>query len=57
MDLFGERMCGGEWSFPFNLDEAAEHAMANGDDPFWRDWLLLYEQTWAWRPESHEEVT
>lgn len=28
------------------LKEAAEHAMANGDKEYWREWLELYEESW-----------
>lgn len=55
MEMFGEKVCRGGWHYPFDLDEAAEHAAAEGHDPYWRDWLLLYEQTWAWRPEPKED--
>ena len=51
MESFAEQLCGGEWAYPFDLEEAAEHAMAHGHEPQWKDWLLLYEQTWAWREE------
>jgi hypothetical protein len=48
MTRFVGKVCGypEEWTSPFDLEEASQHAMAHGDDPFWRDWLLLYEQTW-----------
>jgi hypothetical protein len=48
MELFAERLCGGEWCYPFDIEEAAEHAFANSDDPYWREWLEIYERTWAW---------
>ena len=47
MERFAEKMCGGDWCAPFDLEDASGHALAHADDPFWRDWLLLYEQTWA----------
>ena len=42
MERFADRMCDGDWTWPFDIHEASTHAAANGDDPFWRDWLLLY---------------
>ena len=51
MILFSDEMCGGDYGWPFDLTEAAAHAVAHGDEPFWRDWLLLYEQTWRYGPE------
>lgn len=51
MERFAERHCAGSWTLPFELDEAAEHALANGDDPYWRKWLEIYEQTWEFSPE------
>ena len=42
---------GGMWA----LEEAASHAVANGDEPFWRGWLHLYEQTWAWLPMPEDQ--
>jgi hypothetical protein len=50
MVLFAKRFCGGEWSWPFDIHEAAKHAVAHGDDAYWRDWLFLYEQTWRYQP-------
>ena len=57
MKLFAERFCGGEWAVPFNLTEAAAHAVSEGDDPFWRNWLLLYEKTWGFSPEPPDPKT
>ena len=54
MELFADRMCGGEWSYPFDLVEAAGHAVSQGDDPYWRRWLDLYEKTWEWTPEPED---
>jgi hypothetical protein len=51
MERFGEKVCHGDWHYPFDLIEAAEHAVANSDDPFWRGWLDLYATTWKWTPE------
>lgn len=51
MESFADAVCHGDWCYPFDIEEAAEHAAANGDDPFWRTWLLVYEETWAWTPE------
>lgn len=51
MELFGDRVCAGGWHYPFDLVEGAEHALAHGDEPFWREWLMQYEKTWAWTPE------
>lgn len=56
MELFAEKVCYGEWCYPFDVEEAAEHAAANGDDPYWRDWLLIYEKTWAWTPEPSDPL-
>ena len=30
----------------YGLQEAAKHAVAEGHDPYWREWLELYEQSW-----------
>lgn len=46
MERFADQMCGGDWCYPFDLEVASMRAMAHGDEPFWRDWLLLYETTW-----------
>ncbi len=51
MESFGDVVCGGGWRYPFDLVEAAEHALAHGNEPFWREWLMQYEKTWAWTPE------
>ena len=51
MESFGDEYCGGGWSYPFDLIEGAEHALAHSDEPFWREWLMQYEKTWAWTPE------
>ena len=51
MEEFAERHCDGLWHYPFDLEEAAKHAVANGADRFWREWLEKYELTWAWSPE------
>jgi len=51
MESFGEEFCDGGWHYPFDLTEAAEHAASRGEEPFWRRWLLKYEETWAWTPE------
>jgi hypothetical protein len=70
MELFSEKVCGDEhrgaensyhgleieWSYPFDLVEAAEHALSQGNDPFWRAWLELYEKTWAWTPEPPDPL-
>ena len=48
MVRFSERMGCDGWSWPFDLEEASRHAMAHSDEPFWRDWLLLYERTWQY---------
>jgi hypothetical protein len=48
MEKFSDRVCGGEWCYPFDADEAAEHAFANSDESYWREWLEIYERTWAW---------
>ena len=47
MQRFGDRICGGAWRLPFDLDAASQHAVAKGDESFWRDWLLLYERVWS----------
>lgn len=41
------------WSVPWPLHEGAQHAVAHGHEPYWRNWLLKYEQTWGFR--SSEE--
>jgi hypothetical protein len=53
MRLFAQERCGDpdNWAVPFSLTEAAEHAVAEGDDPFWRRWLDGYERTWTFSPE------
>ena len=51
MTLFADKWCGGDWTSPFDIVEAADHAVSQGDDPFWKEWLFLYEKTWAWTPE------
>lgn len=51
MESFADAVCGGDWCYPFDIVEAAEHAAANGHEPFWRTWLLVYEETWAWTAE------
>jgi hypothetical protein len=48
MEMHAERLCGGQWCWPFDLEEASVYAMAHGDDPFWRDWLFLYETIWEY---------
>ena len=50
MERWAKKMCGGDWCWPFDIHAASEHAMAHADEEFWRDWLLLYEQTWAFGP-------
>ncbi len=52
--LFKDRVCGTEWFGGMDLEEAAEHAMAEGHDPFWKSWLLLYETTWALSAPTEE---
>uniref|UniRef100_A0A6H1ZE34 Uncharacterized protein n=1 Tax=viral metagenome TaxID=1070528 RepID=A0A6H1ZE34_9ZZZZ len=53
---FKEKVCGfEEWFGGMPLDEAVEHAVSQGHDPFWRDWLILYEQTWEWLPPLSEK--
>ena len=49
MEQWADKMCGGSWSWPLDLDEAAEHALAHSDEPFWKEWLLLYEETWKYK--------
>ena len=56
METFAEKMCGGEWGYPFDIDEAAEHAFANAHDPYWMKWLEIYERTWEWTPEPGDPV-
>jgi hypothetical protein len=51
MESFGDALCDGGWHYPFDLSEAAEHAASRGNEPFWKRWLLKYEETWAWTPE------
>lgn len=51
MENFAEKVCHGSWRYPFDADEAAEHAFANADEPYWREWLELYETTWSWTQE------
>jgi hypothetical protein len=51
MESFGDEFCGGGWRYPFDLAEGAEHALAHSDQPFWHEWLMQYEKTWAWTPE------
>lgn len=51
MESFGDAVCDGGWHYPFDLVEASGHAAAHGDEEFWRAWLLVYEETWAWTPE------
>ena len=51
MELFADKFCGGDWTSPFDLVEAAGHAVSQGDNPFWREWLYLYEKTWEWTEE------
>lgn len=46
MERYADRVCDGEWCLPFDLDVASEHAFAHSDEPFWREWLFLYETTW-----------
>jgi len=46
MERFADKVCDGCWCFPFDLDEASAYAMTRGDEPFWRDWLFLFEKTW-----------
>lgn len=45
-ESFSERVCGGGWRNPFDFDDASRHAVANWDDPFWRQWLETYETIW-----------
>ena len=54
MESFADAVCHGDWCYPFDIIEAAEHAAANGHEPFWRTWLLVYEETWAWTPEPSD---
>ena len=44
MERFAWELCGDEysWHWPFDIHEASGHAMAHGDEPFWKDWLLIY---------------
>lgn len=51
------KRCGmdGPWWAWFDFDEASQHAVAHGDDPFWRSWLQLLEQAWTIQPEYTEE--
>ena len=51
MERYADALCDGQWFYPFDLDEAADHAVAHSHDPYWREWLELYETTWAWTPE------
>ena len=53
MERFADEVCSGDWCFPFDLEEASAYAMARGDEPFWREWLFLYEKTWAWTEVPH----
>jgi len=54
MTAFVREVCGNEnaWTVPFELDEAAQHATAHGDEPVWREWLFKYEQTWREKPRG-----
>jgi len=52
MERFVGKMGCDFMAWPFDLEEAAKHAMAHGEDQFWRDWLLLYEQTWKYEAEA-----
>ena len=46
-EMFADRVCGGGYVYGrWDFDEASKHAIAHGDDPFWRGWLELYETTW-----------
>lgn len=38
-----------------DLSEMAQHAVAHGDEPFWRDWLLIYEMAWPHLPAIADE--
>lgn len=49
--------CRDEWAVPFDLVDAAAHAVANADDPFWRSWLERYEMTWSLSPEPPDPDT
>jgi len=55
---FGDEVCGGEWGVSkhgtWELTEAADEALARGNDPFGRAWLELYELTWLYTPEPPE---
>ncbi len=46
---FKMEVCGyseGESTGGGDLYEMAEHAMAHSDEPYWADWLLIYEMAW-----------
>jgi hypothetical protein len=57
---FKARVCGyqeGEvvgTAGPSYLEEMAGHAVSEGHDPFWRDWLLIYEMAWDNFPTKEE---
>ena len=45
---FADRVCGGIYTYSmWDFDEASQHAVAHGDDPYWRKWLLMYEEMWS----------
>ena len=46
----------GEYAGAIDLEECAEHALAQGDDPFWKDWLLIYEMAWDYLPAMRAPV-
>lgn len=52
-EQFADKVCDGcyAWS-KWDFDEASQYAVAHGDEPFWRDWLLLYETTWTQTPDA-----
>jgi hypothetical protein len=56
MEDFTNELCDGGFAYPFDLKEAAEHALAHGGEEFWRAWLYKYEETWAFSPEPPDPV-